>query len=161
MSTVFVRRADCSSRTIKGLVGSGQFAGISMRPAGFEPATRGLEVRRFIHQNADSAAWLSQIVTLSSRICYPRLHVLELSAKTTPGLGRTICYLKGPGAYCRLRYDIGGRSIMRFIAFRRRARAGPVGTNARDKKRSRDRVLPNRRDDFRTPPTARGSHIAA
>jgi len=29
------------------------FAGDSMRPAGFEPATRGLEVRRSVYENAD------------------------------------------------------------------------------------------------------------
>ena len=42
-----------------------------MRPAGFEPATGGLEVRRFIHQNADSTVWLSQIFGPVVRICYP------------------------------------------------------------------------------------------
>jgi len=31
-----------------------RFAGSYMRPGGFEPPTRGLEVRRFVYENAGS-----------------------------------------------------------------------------------------------------------
>ena len=48
-----------SAQCFTGLVGLCFFAGDSMRPAGFEPATRGLEVRRSAY-NAGLAAYSSQ-----------------------------------------------------------------------------------------------------
>jgi len=41
-----------------------------MRPAGFEPPTRGLEVRRFIYENGGSAACSSQFWRLPRRSSY-------------------------------------------------------------------------------------------
>ena len=47
-----------------------------MRPAGFEPATRGLEVRRFVYENAGSAACSSQLSGTNVRTSYLRIHVV-------------------------------------------------------------------------------------
>lgn len=44
-----------------------------MRPAGFGPATRGLEERRLVYENAVSAAWLSRFWELARRSSYPTI----------------------------------------------------------------------------------------
>src|SRR5687768_12733737 len=43
-----------------------------MRPAGFEPPTRGLEVRRFVYKTPVQHV-ISQIWQPSSTICHPRI----------------------------------------------------------------------------------------
>ena len=60
---------------VERITGLCEFAGTSMRPAGFEPATRGLEVRRSIYENAGSAACSSQMSMAIVRFSDPRIHV--------------------------------------------------------------------------------------
>ncbi len=54
-----------------------------MRPAGFEPATRGLEVRRFVYRNAASASCSSQVRRADRRTCYPTIQPPALSVGAT------------------------------------------------------------------------------
>ena len=58
-----------------------------MRPAGFEPATRGLEVRRFVYENAGSAACSSQIRAVQPRTCYPAIQSRCCLIRQQPTLG--------------------------------------------------------------------------
>ena len=98
----------------------------SVRPGGFEPPTRGLEVRRSVYGNAGSAACSSQLSVVTPRSSYPTIRSCTLLGSQAFSFGvatsRSSGHRRRAGARARPIVRLGSGS--RLATGRARVRRG-------------------------------------